>query len=74
MWLVYTPKGSIYRFQKDVEAHRFMLRYVEDEVLTCVSPEERSQMICDLMTAFKARCQLKEGWGIENLKAVFKEF
>lgn len=74
MWLVYTPKGSTYRFQDDVEAHRFMLRYIEDEVLTCVSPEERSQMISDLVATFKARCQLKEGWGIGNLKAVFKEF
>ena len=74
MWLVFTPNGKSYRFQDDVEAHRFMLQYVEDETLTSVSPKERSQMICDLVAAFSARSQLKESWGVENLKAVFKEF
>jgi hypothetical protein len=31
-------------------------------------------MIDDLAVAFNARSQLREGWGIENLEAVFKEF
>lgn len=74
MWLVFTPNGKSYRFQDDVEAHRFMLQYVEDETLTPVSPKERSQMIYDLAAAFNARSQLREGWGIEKLNAVFKEF
>lgn len=51
-----------------------MLQYVEDEVLTRVSLKERSQMIDDLAAAFNARSQIKEGWGIKNLRAVFKEF
>lgn len=74
MWLVFTPNGRSYRFKDDIEAHRFMLRYIEDETLTPVSLKERSQMIYDLVTAFNARTQLREGWGIENLEAVFKEF
>lgn len=74
MWFVFTPDGKYCKFQDDVDAHRFMLQYIEDEKLTPVSPKERSQMICDLAAAFNARSQLREGWGIENLKAVFKEF
>lgn len=74
MWVVLTPDDKQCKFQDDVSAYRFMLQYVEDEVLTRVSSKERSQMINDLMTAFNARSQIKEGWGIKNLRAVFKEF
>lgn len=74
MWFVFTPSGKSYRFKDDIEAYRFMLRYVEDETLTPVSLKERSQMIHDLAVAFNARSQMREGWGIENLKAVFREF
>lgn len=63
MWLVFTPNGKSYRFEDDVEAHRFILQYVEDETLTPISPKERSQMIYDLAAAFNARSQLRERVG-----------
>lgn len=75
MWLVFMPNGKSYRFENDEAAQIFMLRFLEDETLTPVSPQERRSLIDQLAKSFQERTQLREGWGIgKDIQAVFKEF
>lgn len=65
MWAVQLgAKATPILFKTDEEAERFMLRYLEDDLLCSIPEEERNKVRSDLNDAYQARTQLKEGWGV----------
>ena len=64
MWIVHTESMKPTKCVHDVDAQRFMLSYLSDEILFSCDKQERRNLCSKLNELFLQRTQLRESWGI----------